>query len=104
MRTNVKLLMVGALLAFGSAACSDFLSGNGVTQNPNAPPAATRDQRLVAVQAAMTVQLTGTLARAACMWIQQCSGVARQYATRATYATTEDDIDTEFRQVRAGGR
>ena len=103
MRTNVKLLMVGALLAFGSAACSDFLSGKNVTTDPNAPSAATRDQRLVAVQAAMTVQLTGTLARAACMFIQQCSGVDRQYATLAKYNTTEDDFDTEFSQVWAGG-
>ncbi len=103
MRTTSKLLMIGALLAFGSAACKDFLSGPGVTQDPNAPVAATRGQRLVAVQAAMTVQLTGTLARAACMWMQQCSGVDRQYATLAKYNTTEDDFDTEFTQVWAGG-
>src|SRR5260370_32384510 len=99
MRTSSKLLMLGALLAFGAAACSDFLSGPGLTTDPNAPTAATRDQRLVSVQSAMGVQLTGTLARSACMWMQQCAGVDRQYATLELYNTTSTDYDTEFTQV-----
>jgi Starch-binding associating with outer membrane len=103
MRTSSKLLMLGALLAFGAAACGDFLSGPGLTTDPNAPTAATRDQRLVAVQSAMGVQLTGTLARSACMWMQQCAGVDRQYATLELYNTTSTDFDTEFTQVYTGG-
>ena len=85
MRTSSNLLLLGALLAFGSAACGDFLSGRGLTTDPNAPSNATRDQRLAAVQASMTVQLTGDLARNACMWMQQCAGVDRQYAGRELY-------------------
>jgi len=103
MRTSSKLLMLGALLAFGAAACGDFLSGPGLTTDPNAPTAATRDQRLAAVQSAMGVQLTGTLARSACMWMQQCAGVDRQYATLELYNTTSSDFDTEFTQVYTGG-
>ncbi|HYK83672.1 MAG TPA: SusD/RagB family nutrient-binding outer membrane lipoprotein [Gemmatimonadales bacterium] len=103
MRTSSKLLMLGALLAFGSAACGDFLSGPGLTTDPNAPSNATRDQRLASVQSAMTVQLTGTLARSACMWMQQCAGVDRQYATLELYNTTSTDFDTEFIQVYTGG-
>src|SRR5438128_1693757 len=103
MRTSSKLLVIGALLALGSAACSDWLSGPGVTNDPNAPSTASRDQRLAAVQAGMTAQLTGALARTACMWMQQCAGVDRQYATLEKYNTTEDDFDTEFSQVYSGG-
>ena len=103
MRTSSKLLTIGALLALGSAACGDWLSGPGLTQDPNAPAAASRDQRLASVEASMTVQLTGTLARTACMWMQQCAGVDRQYATLELYNTTEDDFDTEFSQVYSGG-
>ncbi|HYK82149.1 MAG TPA: SusD/RagB family nutrient-binding outer membrane lipoprotein [Gemmatimonadales bacterium] len=103
MRTSSQLLFVGALLAFGSAACGDFLSGPGLTTDPNAPSNATRDQRLAAVEATMTVQLTGDLARSACMWMQQCAGVDRQYAGRELYNTTSTDFDTFFIAVYTGG-
>ena len=103
MRTSSKLLLLGALLAFGAAACGDFLSGPGLTSDPNAPSAASRDQRLAAVQANLTVQLTGDLARSACMWMQQCAGVDRQYATRELYTTTSTDFDTFFIAAYTGG-
>jgi hypothetical protein len=102
MRIAIKQA-VPALLALGALGCGSFVTGPGLTTDPNAPSAATRDQRLVAVEAAMTVQLTGTLARAVCMWMQQCAGVQRQYATLEMYNTTEDDFDTEFSQVYSGG-
>ena len=94
---------VPALLALGALGCSSFVTGPGLTTDPNAPSAATRDQRLVAVETAMTVQLTGTLARAVCMWMQQCAGVQRHYASLELYNTTDDDFDTEFNQVYGGG-
>ena len=103
MRSLSKAVTIGALLALGAAACTDYLSGPGLTESPNAPTAASRDQRLTAIQAAMTVQLTGTLARSACVWMQQCAGVDRQYSGLEVYAITEDDFDTEFSQVYGGG-
>jgi Starch-binding associating with outer membrane/Susd and RagB outer membrane lipoprotein len=103
MRTSSKLLMLGALLAFGAAACGDFLSGPGLTSDPNAPSAASRDQRLAAVQANLTVQLTGDLARSTCMWMQQCAGVDRQYATRELYTTSTTDFDPFFIAAYTGG-
>ena len=103
MRTSSKLLVIGALLALGSVACGDFLTGSGLTTAPFAPPSASAGQRLAAVQATMTVQLTGTLARSACVWVQQCAGVDRQYAALGTYSVTEDDFDTEWQTVYSGG-
>jgi hypothetical protein len=95
--------LCGALLVFGALGCSDYLSGPGVGTNPNQPSSASRDQRLAAVQASMTTELTGSLARAACMWIQQCAGVDRQYATLEKYVTTEDDFNGEWQRVYDGG-
>jgi hypothetical protein len=103
MRTHLKVVAIAALLAFGSAACNNWLVGPGVTQDPNSPTTASNDQRLVAVQAAMEVQLTGDLARTVCMWVQQCAGVQRQYSTRDVYNTTSTDFDTEFNQIWSGG-
>src|SRR5260370_11216494 len=103
MRTSSKLLMLGALVSFGAAACSDFLTGSGLTADPNAPSAASRDQRLAAVQANLTVQLTGDLARSACVWMQQCAGVDRQYATRELYTTSTTDFDPFFIAAYTGG-
>jgi hypothetical protein len=102
MRSTMKQLLP-ALAALAAVGCGSFLTGPGLTQDPNAPSSASRDQRLAAVQAAMTIQFTGTLARAVCMWMQQCSGVQRQYATLDLYNTTEDDFDTEWSQVYGGG-
>ena len=100
---NATKYVIPALLALGALGCSSFVTGPGLTTDPNAPSAATRDQRLVSVESAMTVQLTGTLARAVCIWMQQCAGVQRQYSTLGLYNTTEDDFDTEFTQVYGGG-
>ncbi|HXQ28275.1 MAG TPA: SusD/RagB family nutrient-binding outer membrane lipoprotein [Gemmatimonadales bacterium] len=99
----MRLVAIVAVLALGSGACSDFLTGNGISNDPNAPTAATRDQRLVAVEAAMDVQITGDIARSVCMFVQQCAGTDRQYATRAKYNTTSSDFDTQFTQIWIGG-
>lgn len=103
MRRSLLTLLCGALLVLGASGCSDYLSGPGVGTNPNQPSSASRDQRLAAVQASMTTLLTGSLARAACMWTQQCAGVDRQYATLEKYVTTEDDFNGEWQRVYDGG-
>jgi len=103
MRTLARVVAISALLAFGSAACNNWLTGPGLTTPLNDPVSASRDQRLVSVEATMGVQLTGTLARAVCMWVQQCAGVQRQYSATEIYNTTSSDFDTEFETVYGGG-
>lgn len=102
MRRSSLIVLCGALV-LGALGCSDYLTGPGVGTNPNQPSSASRDQRLAAVQASMTTLLTGALARASCMWVQQCAGVDRQYATLEKYVTTEDDFNGEWSQVYDGG-
>src|SRR5690349_7404524 len=103
MRRSTLMTLCGALLVISALGCGDYLTGPGVGSNPNQPSSASRDQRLSAVQASMTTYLTGALARSACMWIQQCAGVDRQYATLEKYVTTEDDFNGQWQQVYDGG-
>lgn len=97
MRSSKRLTTIVAIVALGSLSCEN------VTGDPNSPTVATRDQRLVAVQAAMDVQLTGDIARSVCMWVQQCAGVGGIYQSRALYETTNSDFDTQFSQIWTGG-
>ena len=100
------LMMRGALvalLAVGSGACDSFLTGPKLTENPNAPTQAARDQLFVAFQSAQFTQLEGALARTACIFVQQCAGVDRQYLSLGQYSFTEDDFSGEFSQVYIGG-
>src|SRR5438477_8717168 len=91
------------LLALGLTACDAFLTGPKLTQNPNAPTQASRDQLFVAFQASQFTQFEGALARTACIFVQQCDGVDRQYLSLGSYDFTEDDFSGEFDQVYVGG-
>src|SRR5438093_1824961 len=100
------LMMRGALvalLAVGSGACDSFLTGPKLTENPNAPTQASRDQLFVAFQSAQFTQFEGALARTACMFVQQCAGVDRQYLTLGEYAFGEGDFSGQFTLVYVGG-
>ena len=84
------LLSLGLI---GAAGCSDFLSGPGLTVNPNSPTEGTMLQQLIAVQANMFVRLEGQLARSAGMYTQQLIGSNNQQLTWGTqYGATESDI------------
>jgi starch-binding outer membrane protein, SusD/RagB family len=84
------LLSLGLI---GAAGCSDFLSGPGLTENPNSPTVGTMLQQLIAVQANMFVRLEGQLARSAGMYTQQFIGSNNQQLLWGTqYGATESDI------------
>ncbi|HEX7335759.1 MAG TPA: SusD/RagB family nutrient-binding outer membrane lipoprotein [Gemmatimonadales bacterium] len=71
MRHSLKLLL-SAALALGSVACSDFLSGPGVDQDPNNITRLTRPGPLyIGIQALQSVQFEGQLARNAAEYVQQ---------------------------------
>jgi len=92
MNTYRKAVTVLALTVIG-AGCSEFLSGPGLTENPNNPTVATPLQKLVAVQANMATRLEGQLARCAGIFTQQLIGSNNQQLTWCTgYAMSESDI------------
>jgi hypothetical protein len=92
MNTFRKAASVLALTMIG-AGCSEFLSGPGLTENPNDPTEATAVQQLIAVQANMATRLEGQIARCASIFTQQLIGSNNQQLMWCTgYGITESDI------------
>jgi hypothetical protein len=94
------------VLALGgvTAGCTDFLAGEGLTENPNNPLAATAQQELIAVQANMATRLEGQIARNASIYTQQIIGTNNQQLSYATqYGITEADIGQNFTAFYTSG-
>lgn len=88
MRTLIRLGLV-----LSTAACSDFLSGPGLTENPNQATVVTARQQLIAFQAGTFTRLEGQLARSAGIYTQQLIGSNNQQLQWATqYGQSESDI------------
>ena len=102
-RTCLRGALVTLLVTPVLAGCTDFLTGPKLDSNPNIPPVGSRDQLLMGVQAAQTIQQTGALARGVAMWMQQMAGTDRQYSAFDLYQHTEADFATEFAGVYVGG-
>jgi len=84
---------VAVSVALMGASCSDFLSGPGLTENPNNPTTGTMLQQLIAMQANMSRLFEGQLARNATIYNQQIIGSNNQQLIQATqYQVAENDI------------
>ena len=103
--TRRAALAAALLVAAGAAAgCNDFLTGEGLTESPNTPTAATPLQLFAGVQAAQTLQQESQLARLAAMYTQQLSGTSNQQLTYGSrYGITEADVGPRFTLVYVGG-
>jgi SusD/RagB-like outer membrane lipoprotein len=103
MTTSSKAGTVLALLLLG-AGCTDFLSGPGLTENPNNPTVGTPLQQLIAMQSNMATRLEGQLARCAGVYTQQLIGSNNQQLTYCTqYSVTESDISGQMSGFYTGG-
>ena len=103
MNTYRKAVTVLALTMIG-AGCSEFLSGPGLTENPNNPTVGTPLQQFVAVQANMATRLEGQLARCAGVFTQQLIGSNNQQLQWCTgYAINESDISGQMSGFYTGG-
>jgi len=84
--------------------CSDFLTGPGIDENPNAPVAATTQQLFVAAQAQAFVRQEGQIARTSAMFIQQLAGTNNQQKDYgSSYLNTEQAYSTMFQGFYTGG-
>src|SRR3954451_789210 len=91
MKNSMRLVLGLSVLL--TAACSDFLNGPGLTENPNSPTVVTARQQLIAVQAGTFTRLEGQLARSAGIYTQQLIGSNNQQLQWATqYGQSESDI------------
>ena len=97
---------VAGLLAIslGAGACSDFLTGPGLNQNPNSPTQATATQLFIAAQGQAFVRQEGQLARTAGMFVQQISGTNNQQLNWGSqYLGGESDYSGQFSGFYTGG-
>ncbi len=103
MKTFSKTGVVLALALLG-AACSDFLNGPGLTENPNSPVVATPQQQMIAMQSSMSTRLEGQIARCAGIFTQQLIGSNNQQLSYCTqYGVTELDISGQMSGFYTGG-
>jgi hypothetical protein len=102
---NAGKTALALVLATGLSGCSDFISGPGVTTNPNTVDALTRPGPLyVGAQMAQVVQYEGQLARYATMYTQQIAGNSRQQIGFDRGTTGPGDTDTYFGAVYGSTR
>ncbi|HEY7770590.1 SusD/RagB family nutrient-binding outer membrane lipoprotein, partial [Longimicrobium sp.] len=84
--------------------CSDFLTGEGIDENPNQPVTSTTQQLFVAAQAQAFVRQEGQVARSAAMFIQQLSGTNNQQKDYgSSYLNTEAAYSGMFAGFYTGG-
>ena len=103
MQRHLTLAVSVATCVFMCAACNNWLSGSQLTQNPNAPSTAGRDQLLTAVGAGQTVFQTGDLARVFSTWMQQMAGTDRQFIPISLYQYPEDQFSPDWTEVYDAG-
>ena len=83
-----------------AAGCNDFLSGDGVDNDPNNITRLTRPGPLyVGIQALQSVQFEGQLARSAAEYVQQIAGNSRQQIGFDLYQMDPVTIDPHFYSV-----
>jgi len=100
-----KLTIAGlAAAALAVSGCSDFLTGEGIDENPNQPVAASTEQLFVAAQAQAFVRQEGQVARVAAMFVQQLSGTNNQQKDYgSSYLGTEQAFSGMFSGFYTGG-
>jgi hypothetical protein len=88
--------------------CEDWLTGPGLTIDPNFPTnPPTMEQLAVSQQVRLFINQEGQAARSAAIWTQQLGGINNQqleYGSRYSYATSELDTNTAFNNVYFGLR
>ncbi len=104
MKASKKAGAVLALALLAGWGCSDFLSGPGLTENPNNPTQATAIQILVAIQASAATRFEGQIARCASIFTQQLIGSNNQQLQYCTsYGVQEGDISGAMSGFYTGG-
>jgi hypothetical protein len=103
MRSSWSTRLASGFLALGAIGCSDFLTGEDLTGNPNEPTEATRDALFVGVQSGQFGIQEYSLAQLACEWMQQCTGIQRFSQARTLYEILESDFNADWAQIYGGG-
>lgn len=83
------------------SSCDKYIEG--FDKSPNLPGEVSNANLLLVTGVATQSNYTGHLARMQACFIQQCSGIAFQYADLETYIITENDMDNLWNGLYADG-
>ena len=98
-------LALGVVLIMSATGCSDYLTGPGVSKDPNNVTNLTRAGPLyIGIQAAQPVQFEGQLARIAAEYTQQVAGISRQSIGFDRYTMDPVTIDPYWTSVYGSNR
>jgi hypothetical protein len=103
MRKRFTAVALALGLGLGTGACSDFLTGPKLSDNPNRPTVANNATLLVSAETNLAFQSEGHLARTVCIWIQQCAGTKLQYLSLGQYSIGDDDYFTDWKDTYTRG-
>jgi hypothetical protein len=104
MKKSLPIALALASLALVGSACNPFLTGEGLTNDPNNPTTATREALFMGVQAATFGQQESSVALTVCMWMQQCTGNGGRFVEEfGKYVIDENSHSFDFNSVYTGG-
>lgn len=96
MKKSYKLALVAlAASTITATGCNSFLTGEGLTNNPNQPTSATADQLFTAVQVAVMGDWESYPMNLLPMWVNQISGVNRQWQSYAQFKSGTDNLTSD---------
>ena len=102
MKRSLPIALALATLVIG--ACNPFLTGEGLTNDPNNPTTATREALFMGVQATTFGQQESSVALTSCMWMQQCTGNGGRFVEEfGKYVIDEGSHSFDFNSVYTGG-
>jgi len=105
MRKFIHAVMLASAAAVGATGCSNFLSSNDVSLDPNQPSTATASQLFQGVQASQWTEQEALLGITTCVFIQQCSGrgSGRFLDSYTQYIFSAQDFSFDYGQMYLGG-
>jgi len=83
MRRNIHVALVSLGLLLGTAGCNSFLTGEGLSNNPNFPVSGTISALFIGVQAGQFAFQEGTASMMMCEWVQDCNGTNSRFVQQA---------------------
>src|SRR3954453_16322666 len=102
---RMRFTAIGLALGLGltTSACSDYLTGPKLGDNPNRPTTASRANLLVSALTNLAFQSEGSMARTVCMWMQQCAGTDKQAQNTGIYIVGDNDYYTDWSDAYVRG-
>ena len=104
MKRSLPIALALASVGLMIGACNPFLTGEGLTNDPNNPTTATREALFMGVQATTFGQQESSVALTVCMWMQQCTGGGGRFVEEfGRYVIDENSHNFDFNSVYSGG-